>query len=178
MLARPRLSCVVLLNLTRKRWVEATGASAGKRGASLSLLPICRDVFDVTPLVAGEYAPNLLPAQVSKAIEQINEDALPLWQVPDFIQRLAGREAGVIFLGGAFLEEEVLVVALEGARHGYEIRLLADLAYARTERDRPLVLGRLAHHGIVATTIRQVLFEWAVSCGDRATALRVQQLLS
>lgn len=178
MLARPRLSCVVLLNLTRKRWAEATGASAGKRAASLSLLPICRDVFDVTPLVAGDCAADVLPPQVRRAVEHINEDALSLWQIPDFTQRLAARDAGVIFLGGAFLEEEVLVVALEGARHGYEIRLLADLAYARTEHDRPLVLGRLAHHGIVATTIRQVLFEWAVSCGDRAKVLRVQQLLS
>jgi hypothetical protein len=57
------------------------------------------------------------------------------------------------------------------------MRLLSDLAFARRETDRQLVVNRLAHHGIVTTTIRQALFEWAVVLDDPAMTHRIRQLL-
>ncbi|MBR0906638.1 hypothetical protein [Bradyrhizobium liaoningense] len=178
MLANPRQSCVALLNPSRGRGKGTTEAFAVHAGESLSLLPICRDVFGVTPLMAGEYLANLFSSEIERSVEYIGTDSLSLWRDYEFNERLARSDVSVIFLGGAFLEEEVLIAALEGVKRGYEVRLLADLVLARREPDRPLVLGRLAHHGIVATAMRHVLFEWAMCCGDPSTARRIQQLLS
>jgi nicotinamidase-related amidase len=88
---------------------------------------------------------------------------------------LAASNVGVIFLGGAWLEEEVFIAALEGVRFGYDVRVLADLSAARVETDRSLVLDRLALHGVLATTVRQTLLEWAVCLDD---PILKQQLLS
>ncbi|MCK1479465.1 hypothetical protein IVB27_33165 [Bradyrhizobium sp. 197] len=137
-------------------------------GGNLALLPACLDVFGIRQIAVGEYQPGILPAHTTASTEHFDVDALYAWRDPRLAARLAESAAGVIFLGGAFLEEEVLIAALEGAEHGYDIRLLSDLSVARDEADRSIALPRLVHHGILATTIRQALLEWAVSLGDQA----------
>ncbi|MFH0299942.1 hypothetical protein AAFX91_22430 [Bradyrhizobium sp. 31Argb] len=174
MLADPHHSCIVLLNPTRGR----TDALAALRSGSLFLLPVCHEFFAVPQFAVGAYERDALPDQITASLEHVDLDALTLWRDHRFAERLARADVSVIFLGGGFLEEEVLIAALEGARQGYDIRLLADLAVARLEADRALVLDRLAHHGIVATTIRQALLEWAVSLDDPAVSRKIQGLLS
>ncbi|MTV14029.1 MULTISPECIES: hypothetical protein [Bradyrhizobium] len=177
MLADPRHSCVILLNLSRKSGVGVS-APVLRDGRNVALLAACQEVFGIPLIAVGEYDRSALSDRISACIEHLDTDALSLWQHPRIAARLATSDPGVIFLGGAFLEEEVLIAALEGARHGYDIRLLADLSVGRYEADRALVLTRLGHYGILATTIRQTLFEWAVSLGDQAKSERVQDLLS
>ena len=151
---------------------------AARRRASLSLLPVCHDVFDVTQLAIGEYEPDQSPDGVAHSIVPIDVDGLSLWRDQEFTASLAESNVGVIFLGGAWLEEDVFIAALEGVRLGYDVRLLADLAVARVETDRSLVLDRLALHGVLATTVRQTLLEWAVCLDDPILKQRVLQVLS
>ncbi|MBR0900099.1 isochorismatase family protein [Bradyrhizobium tropiciagri] len=174
MLAHPRHSCVVLVNAARGAAANASEAFAG----SLPLLSICQEFFAIPQIAIGGYERALLPNQVAASIEHIDVDALSMWRDPQLAERLARSDVGVIFLGGAFLEEEVLISALEGARRGYDVRLLSDLSIARHESDRALVLARLAHHGILATTIRQALLEWAMSLEDFNVSQKIQELLS
>lgn len=175
MLADPRHSSLVLLNLTRGARAED---QALRRAESLALLPTCREIFGVPQIAIGDYDGNLLTEQIAASIEHLGTDSLFLWRDQQFLAQLAESGPGVVFLGGAFLEEEILIAALEGARCGYDIRLLADLSVERNEADRALVLTRLAHHGILATTIRQALLEWAVALGDDAVSRRILELLS
>lgn len=84
----------------------------------------------------------------------------------------------MVFLGGAWLEEEVLIAALEGVRRGYDIRLLADLSVARLEIDRCLALDRLAMHGVPAMTLRQALLEWAAFVDDPSVSEMVHRRLA
>ncbi|MBR0828560.1 hypothetical protein JQ596_23780 [Bradyrhizobium manausense] len=177
MLAHPHHSFVVLLNMTRGGDGDAQ-APIHRHIESLALLPACRELFGIPQIAVGEYEPRILADHVAASIEHLDLDVLSLWRDPRLAARLAETRDVMVFLGGAFLEEEVLIAALEGARHGYDIRLLADLSVGRHEADRPLVLTRLAHHGILATTIRQALLEWSVSLGDQAVGQRVQQLLT
>lgn len=177
MLADPRHSCLVLLNLTRGGRV-ADQAIDLRRAESLALLPVCRDVFGVPQIAIGDYDQSLLTDQITASIDHLDVDALSLWRDPRLVAELTEAGVGVIFLGGAFLEEEVLIAALEGARCGYDIRLLSDLSMDRHEADRPLVLARLAHYGILATTIRQALLEWAAALGDDAVSQSILGLLS
>jgi hypothetical protein len=177
MLADPRHSRIVLLNMTRRDGAEPD-ASSLRYSRELSLLPVCQDVFGVPKIAVGEYERALLPQEVTLAIEHLAIDGLSLWRNPQLVERLPNSDVGVIFLCGAFLEEEVLLAALEGARSGYDIRLIWDLSLAGCEADRPIVLARLAHHGIIASTIRQTLLEWAAALGDQVVSRKIQELLS
>ncbi len=127
-----------------------------------------------SPNRSWQYQQGNFPDHVATAIEHLDIDALSVWRDP----RLAKIPFGIGCRRGpsgrAFLEEEVLIAALEGARHGYDIRLLSDLSVARDEGDRSIALTRLAHHGILATTIRRALLEWAVSLGVEAVGRRVE----
>lgn len=178
MLADPRRSRVFLINLTRGEKANMPAEFAARRRASLALLPVCQDVFGVPQLAVGEYEPNRISDGVAHSIVPINIDCLSLWRDQEVTASLAASNVGVIVLGGAWLEEEVFIAALEGVRLGYDVRVLADLAVARVETDRSLVLNRLALHGVLATTVRQTLLEWAVCLDDPILKQRVRQLLS
>jgi nicotinamidase-related amidase len=108
----------------------------------------------------------------------VDGDGLSLWRNEGLTTSLAASNAGVIFLGGAFLDEDVFITALEGVKLGYDMRLLADLSLARREADRSLVLDRLALHGVITTTVRQALLEWAVCLDDPLLKQKVRKLLS
>lgn len=178
MLADPRRSRVVLINLTRGEQTSMPVEFAARRRASLALLPICQEVFGVPQAAIGEYEPNQIPDGVAHSIVSMNIDGLSFWRDQEFTASLATSNVGVIFLGGAWLEEEVFIAALEGVGLGYDVRVLADLSVARIETDRSLVLDRLALHGVLATTVRQTLLEWAVCLDDPSLKQRVRQLLS
>lgn len=178
MLVHPRHSCIVLVNVTRGAAANAREAFAARRRGCLPLLAICQEFFAIPQIAVGEYEQALFPDQLAATIEHFDIDVLSMWRDPQLADRLARSNVGAIFLGGAFLEEEVLISALEGARHGFDVRLLSDLSLPRHESDRALVLARLAHHGILATTVRQALLEWAVSLGDRTVSAKIQELIS
>lgn len=178
MLADPRYSQLVLINPARCGSGSITSGSAARWNASLSLLPAALEIVNVKAMVIGEYNPSGMPEQLAARVSWIDVDGLSMWRDERFKALLAGANTGVIFLGGAWLEEEVLIAALKGAGLGYDLRLLADLSIARLEADRPLVLDRLAQHGVLAATLRQAVLEWACVLNDSDIKLRVQRLLS
>lgn len=178
MLADPRHSRIVLINLARGEQAGPRPDSAARRRASLSLLPACHEIFGVPQTAIGEYDPTQISQELACSIVSLDIDALSLWQDEQLTSAFATSDAGIVFLGGAWLEEEVFIASLEGVRLGYDVRLLVDISIARVEADRPLVLDRLAQHGVLATTVRQTLLEWAVCLNDSVLKQRVQQLLS
>ncbi len=178
MLANPRHSRVVLINPSRNGLGELPAEAVARRGDSLALLPAAHEIFNVAVQIIGEYKPGLLPEKLHEVAAILNVDALSLWSDQRFRSSLAVSDVGVIFLGGAWLDEEVLIAALEAIKLGYDVRLLADLSAARIERDRRLVLDRLALHGVLTMTTRQAFLEWAACLDDPVVKRRVQLLLS
>ncbi len=178
MLADPRRSRLVLINPARGEEGGVSSEFGARRRESLPLLPAVFEIFGVGLYVVGEYEAAQLPDALSSLIEPIDSDGLSLWRNERFTASLAASDAGVIFLGGAFLDEDVFITALEGVKLGYDMRLLADLSLARREADRSLVLDRLALHGVITTTVRQALLEWAACLDDPVLKQKVRQLLS
>lgn len=178
MLADPRHSRLVLMNLARGEGGGAPTESVARRRESLSLLPAALEIFGVGVHAVGEYDAALLPESLTSVITPLEGDGFSLWQNQQFTTSLAASNAGVIFLGGAFLEEDVFIAVLEGVKAGYDVRLLADLSMARREPDRSLVLDRLALHGVLTMTVRQALLEWAACLDDFHLKQRVRNLLS
>ncbi len=177
MLADPRHSCIVLANVTRTAPAGVTETFALRRVKSLSLLSVCRDNFAVPTIVIGEYEKAVLPVEFIETVSHLHIETFALWHDRQFADVLAKADVTNVFLGGAFLDEEILIAALEGAKRGHDVRILSDLTIARQDADRDLVLDRLAHHGVIATTVSQMLLEWSVSLNDSAVIEKVQQLL-
>ncbi|WP_342722657.1 MULTISPECIES: hypothetical protein [unclassified Bradyrhizobium] len=142
----------------------------------MALLPAVFEVFGVTADVVGEHEPSWV-SQFPGLATVPGADPLELWRNDSFIASLTSTATNVLFVAGAWLEEDVLIAALEGTRLGYDVRVLADISLIRREREHPLVLGRLALHGILTTTIRQTMFEWAVCLGCPSAIGKVRQLL-
>ena len=93
------------------------------------------------------------------------------------IDRLGPPETQVLYLGGAWLEEEVLIAALSAARIGYDTRVFSDLSVLRSLLDRTPALDRLTQHGILTTTVRQTLMEWSRGVADHELARRLRAML-
>jgi hypothetical protein len=172
MLADPRHSRVVLINLTRDERAVSAGLPA--RHVDLSLLDAGLEIFSVALNVVG----NRDSGKVVRSVTELGIDALSIWQDPRFTESLASPDTGIIYFGGSWLEEEIFIAAVQGAERGYDVRLLSDLVAARVEADRSLIFNRLALHGILATTVRQTLLEWAVCLADPVLKQKVRQLLS
>ena len=176
MLADPRSSRVILINPTRgDLWAAADLAA---RHIGLSLLQAGVEMFGVPSAIVGNYSPfnSRGIAQLVQSMTQLDVDALSIWQDRRFTDSLISSETGIILFGGAWLEEEIFIAAIQGAERGYDVRVMSDLAQARVNTDRSLVFDRLALHGILATTVRQTLLEWAVSRDDPLLKQKVQQL--
>jgi hypothetical protein len=178
MLADPRHSRLVLINHARKERDAVSLRLVARRKESLCLLPAASEVLGVGLHAIGDYDLALLPEALALSMPSLDGDSLSLWRNERFAASLAASNVGVVFLGGGFLEEEVFIAALEGVRLGYDVRLLADLSVARCEADRSLVLDRLALHGVLTTTVRQALLEWAVCLDDPVSKQKVVELLS
>jgi hypothetical protein len=177
MLANPHHSRLILINPAK----EPGGTPAGllaRRHESLSLLRSALEICGIALNVVGEYQPGQIPMGLDEIASTIDRDVLSLWSDPEFARSLGASDVGAIFLAGAWLEEDVLVAALQGIKLGYDVRVLADLSVARIEADRSLAVDRLSLHGVPAMTVRQALLEWATYLEDPIQRQRVQQLLA
>lgn len=177
MFADPRHSRIVLINPTRTERAGAPAELAERRCASFALLPDIVENFRMSALAVGDFDPSKMTNRAANSINLLNADVVTFWRDAEFGSMAAG-EGNFVFLGGAWLEEEVLVASLEGVRLGYDVRLLTDLSSARIEADRALALDRLALHGVLPTTIRQAMLEWAVCLDDVSLRQKVQRLLA
>ncbi|WFU14454.1 hypothetical protein [Bradyrhizobium sp. CB3481] len=178
MFADPRHSRVMLINLSRGE--TPTSAAVAARHSTFSLLQTGLEMFAVASTVIGECQPNGIDIrqQLTHSMMQLDVDVLSIWRDRRFTDGLASAQTGIIFYAGGWLEEEIFIAALQAVERGYDVRLLSDLIAARVDADRSLVLNRLALHGILPTTVRQMLLEWAVCLDDALLKQKVQQLLS
>ncbi|WP_065752834.1 isochorismatase family protein [Bradyrhizobium paxllaeri] len=166
---------MVLINMTRGKTPDSAGLAP--RHVSFSLLQTGLEMFGVASTVIGECQPFEIMQKLVHSTTQLDVDAVSIWRDPRFTDNLASRETGIIFFGGGWLEEDIFIAALQAVERGYDVRLLSDLIATRVDADRSLALDRMALHGILATTVRQMLLEWAVCLHDPLLTQKVQQLL-
>jgi nicotinamidase-related amidase len=145
----------------------------------VSLLAATRTMFAISPVVVGERdaAMEIVGAMDDRCVS-LDVDPLTIWQTEGLPSALRMDEAGILFIAGAWLEEDVLLAAVRAASVGYDVRLLVDLSRSRRESEGQLVVHRAAMHGILVVTLRQALLEWATFTDDNATIARVRALLA
>lgn len=177
-MADPNRSRVLLIHPDRCFIGEADGGSRDWR-AGVSLLAAARAMFGISPVLVGERdtAAKVMQSTGDRC-SVLDIDALMMWQPGELPSASNMQDTGVMFMAGAWLEEDVLLAAIRAAGLGYDVRLLADLSRLRRESERELVVGRAAMHGILMVTLRQALLEWAAFSGDTATLAQVRALLA
>lgn len=174
MLADPRQSVVVILN---PEWARAGAQEEDAHRVNFPLLEAGCRRLGITPLAVGDCKPQTSDTGTRQVFQMIPLYAHLPWKDERFVQRMAQDDVRFLYLAGAWLEEDVLLTALEGAARGYDIRLLSDLSVARREAERKPAFDRLLLHGMLVTTVRQTLLEWAACLGDRGLIGEIRQLL-
>ena len=169
---------MVLVNPLREDPAAVPAEVTRQRTESLTLLVVAHELFGVAVDVIGNAPSAGVPEILQPIAAALDVESLFLWSDERFTALLAASDVRAIFLGGAWLDEDLLMVALEGVRRGYDVRVLADLSIARRRDDRLLVLDRLALHGVLPMTMRQALLEWALFLDDPALKRKVQHLLT
>ncbi|AUC97800.1 hypothetical protein CWS35_28815 [Bradyrhizobium sp. SK17] len=178
MLANPRRSRVILINPGRAELGSVPDPVARRWRESLGLVPAIGEIFGVEIHAVGDPHSRWLTDRIADAMSFLAVDPIALWRQDWWAAEAEAAAIELVFLGGAWLDEDVLTAALTAAGQGYDVRLMADLAVARNEEDRQLVITRLALHGIETTTLRQTMLEWASNLDGPAMIQRVQELLS
>ena len=107
----------------------------------------------------------------------LSGDAVNFWRDEDVTDRLGPPETQAVHIGGAWLEEDILVAALSAVRIGYDTRVLLDVSVARSLFDRASALERLTPHGVLMTTVRQTVIEWSLSAPDIGIGRQLREIL-
>jgi nicotinamidase-related amidase len=83
----------------------------------------------------------------------------------------------ILYVGGAWLDQDVLGAALSAAEIGYDTRVLVDVSVAQTQFDRAWALERLQQRDILMTTMRQTTTEWSLAAPDETVARQLRDTL-
>jgi hypothetical protein len=174
MLANPAHSVTVLVNPGRQPSEWPRRLTMHRREQFLLLAAGLKEL-QVKPFVIGKIDPQL--TEFNAAV-QIACDGLPTWSDKALVSTIIAPQTGVLCFGGCWLEEDVLLLAIEAVTLGYDVRIFADISLARHQANRQVAFGRAAQHGILVVTVRQMLLEWASACGDLLIKHSIHRLVS
>jgi hypothetical protein len=107
----------------------------------------------------------------------LSGDPVTFWRDENVTDRLGSPETQAVHVGGAWLEEDILIAALSAVRIGYDTRVFVDVSVARSLFDRASALERLTPHGVLMTTVRQTVIEWSLSAPNIDIGRQLRELL-
>jgi hypothetical protein len=175
MLANPRGSKVLFINMGRR--LPDNPEATQHRFDALSLLMRGLALLGVPAFAAGDHEKLSGSDGVSLEVVRLDGDPLTVWRHEDFNAHLVDPAVGIVYIAGAWLEEDLLLAAIEGVELGYDVRLLADISIARSAVERDIALRRLEQHGVIMTSGRQTLLEWALAADDESLRAEIRSLL-
>jgi hypothetical protein len=176
MLAHPQQSRVILFNPLGGRKDRPMDGQTEFDDGAFPILAGGLQIFEIGAIVVGE--PRHLVNELGNMAVAIDGDGFSVWKNDHFMSALGAVGANVLFIGGQCLEEEILISAMQTAILGYDVRVLVDLSRAKRESERKPALDRLSQYGVLQSTVRQMLLEWAVALDNPAVSDRIRILLS
>jgi hypothetical protein len=105
------------------------------------------------------------------------DDAVGFWRNDVANRQLGHFDTQVLYIGGAWLDQDVLTAALAAVHIGYDTRVLVDVSVATTRFERGWALERLEQHHVLMTTMRQTMAEWSLATPDEATSRQLRSTL-
>ncbi len=162
MLATIEKSLVALFNPAAAR---AAGPSTKFRRHVGNGLALLRRITDELSLPVVTIASGKLAAESEPIGKTIVADPFTLFSSDAISPELDRADGRYLYLGGLWLDEDILVAALTAQTAGFDTRVLIDLSVARRPDDRSPTLTRLNQHGVLLATTRQAAYEWAMAAG-------------
>jgi len=97
------------------------------------------------------------------------------WQNDDLVTAIKSENRERLFVCGFWLDASLGTAALEAFVEGFDVHLLVDLSFSRSEIGRADTIHRLTQYGIVPITISQLIFEWMswTTNDEAASALKL-----
>jgi hypothetical protein len=163
MLAYIAQSAITLINISAKLPSSISECQIRRIVKSTDLLRRIGEEVTI-PLFSISSCERL--AQGDRLGQEISGDPLTIFSGSGLHPALSRPACRHLFLGGLWLDEDVLIAAIAAQNEGFDTRILIDFSVARDEFFRSLTIARLNQHGILLTTTRQTLFEWALTAGD------------
>jgi len=106
----------------------------------------------------------------------LSGDTINFWRQTNVVDHLGPPNTHVVYVGGAWLDQDVLVAALTAAEIGYDTRVLVDVSIAQTQFDRDCAVERLVQHDVLVTTVRQMMSEWLLTSPENDTARQLRDI--
>ena len=166
MLAISEKSVVLLINSETVRLATLPDQFRNRIEKCRALLHHAAQVSGVSMRLLGAAGDSATPFSSLPNCQSLAGDTVNVWRDMDVSDRLGPPDTHVLYCGGAWLDEDVLVAALSAVQIGYDTRVLVDVSIARTQFDRAWALERLEQHGVLMTTVRQTMVEWSLAAPE------------
>jgi hypothetical protein len=177
MLAVAERSVVLLVNPASDRLARLPAQFRTRIELSRALLRHFVQVSKTSLRLLGHVGDAAASFRSLPNCQIIAGDALSFWRENDVGRRLGPFDTQVIYIGGAWLDQDVLGAALSAAEIGYDTRVLVDVSVAQTQFDRAWALERLQQHDVLMTTMRQTMTEWSLAAPDETTSRQLRDTL-
>ncbi len=121
---------------------------------------------------------------LSRPCENVRKRVFPCmptqapWQNDNLVTAIKSEKRERLFVCGFWLDSSLGTAALEAFVEGFDVHLLVDLSFSRSEIGRADTIHRLTQYGIVPITISQLIFEWMSWSSDGATATALKSVAS
>jgi hypothetical protein len=177
MLAVAERSVVLLVNPDTDRLARLPAQFRTRIQLSRSLLRHFVQVSKASLRLLGDVGDAAASFRSLPNCQIITGDALSFWRDNDVGRRLGPPDTQVLYVGGAWLDQDVLGAALSAGEIGYDTRVLVDVSVAQTQFDRAWALERLQQHDVLMTTMRQTMTEWSLAAPDESISRQLRDTL-
>jgi hypothetical protein len=177
MFAAPEFSTVILVHPRSDAPVNLSRRFRKRIQENRDLLRDAVRVSGASICLLGAFCAADQPFASLPNCSNISGDAVDFWQDGDAASGLGPAETRAVYVGGEWLDEQVLFAALSAVRIGYDTRVLLDVSVARSLFDRAPALDRMSQHGVLMTTVRQAVVEWSMSTSDQNIGRQLRNIL-
>jgi Isochorismatase family len=177
MLAISQRSVVVLVNPSLSRLTRLPAQFRSRVEISRVLLRHFAQVAGVSLRLLGDIGDAAASFRSLANCQIVAGDPVSFWRDNDVSRRLGPPDTQVIYVGGAWLDQDVLAAALSAVHIGYDTRVLVDVSIALTYFDRAWALERLEQHHVLMTTMRQTMTEWSLAAQDENISRQLRNAL-
>jgi hypothetical protein len=177
MLAISEKSIVLLINPDSTRLAGLPSEFRSRIEMNRVLLRHFAQVSQVSVRLLGDVGNAAASFRSLPKCQIIVDDAVSFWRSDVANRQLGHFDTQVLYIGGAWLDQDVLTAALAAVHIGYDTRVLVDVSVATTRFERQWALERLEQHDVLMTTMRQTMAEWSLATPDEATSRQLRSTL-
>lgn len=173
----PNTSCLLIIEPTSESLITLPKAIQSTTIAKFKLLDQATDLVKVPQYFALNDEKDLHQDDgllrshektKQKVFSYISTQAP--WQNSKLVAEIKSEKRERLFVCGFWLDASLGSAALEAFVEGFDVHLITDLSFSRSEIERAGTINRLMQYGVVPITMSQLIFEWMSWTSDPETA--------